>query len=163
MELLDLFDKNGNKLNKTIIRGEELSENEYIKLCVIYLKSNDKFLVQKCSKQKGGMFAITGGHVSSGNTSKQQAVLEVKEELSLDIDINNLVFLGNIYETSAIFDVFLYDDKELINKKITLQESEVESISWLSTTEIESLIEQNLVRASSVKHFSCFIKNKKFD
>ena len=52
--------------------------HENIKITVVYLKCKDKYLVQKCSKEKGGQFAITGGHLSVENTSQTQAVIEVQ-------------------------------------------------------------------------------------
>ena len=158
MEILDLYDKSGNKLNKTIIRGNKPNENEYIKITVVYLKAQDKYLVQKCSEAKGGEYAITGGHVSSGNTSSKQAVIEVQEELGLDIIEEKLQLLGNIYKNTAMFDIYLYEDDSLINANTTLQLEEVESIEWLTKTEIENLIAKGLVRQSSVIHYEKYIK-----
>ena len=97
MEELNLYDDSSQPLNKTIIRGDKnFQPHENIKLTIIYLKCKDKYLVQKCSKEKGGEFAITGGHVSVGNTSQTQAVIEVQEELGICIDAQKLRFLGNI-------------------------------------------------------------------
>ena len=158
MEKLDLYTKDGTLTGKVINRGEKPQNGEYIKLCVVYLKCQNKFLMQKCSVQKGGEYAITGGHVSSGNTSISQAVIEVKEELGFDIDISKLQFLGNIYRPTAIFDVFLYEDSNLQNLEITLQEEEVESVSWLTKSEIDNLISLGLVRPSSCEHYTKFIK-----
>ena len=82
MELLDLYDNNGKLLNKTIVRGNKnFEENENIKLATIWIKSNNKYLIQKTSKEKGGEYAVSGGHVQAGLTSKQQACLELEEEL----------------------------------------------------------------------------------
>ena len=69
MEKLDIYTKDGTLTGKIINRGEKPLEGEFIKLCVVYLKCKDKYLMQKCSQQKGGEYAITGGHVSSGNSS----------------------------------------------------------------------------------------------
>lgn len=159
MEKLDLYDINGNKLGKTIVRGQKPDKNEYIKLTVIYIKSGDRFLFQKCSSQKDGKFAVTGGHVSSGNSSETQACIEIKEELGLNIDIRKLKFLGNIYKSSAIFDIYLYEDKNLKEFNFQLQTEEVESVHWLTKSEIEELIEKGLVRESSCQHYNKFIKD----
>ncbi len=158
MELLDLYDINGNKLGKTILRGEKPNENEFIKLVVVYIKSEEYFLFQKCSSQKGGEFAVTGGHVSSGNNSKGQACIEIEEELGLTIDENRLKFLGNIFRGNAIFDVYLYEDESLKNFDFKLQKEEVEDVLWLSKPEIEDLINRGLVRQSSCQHYNKFIK-----
>lgn len=158
MEKLDLYNKNGIKLNKTILRGERLNENEYIKLAVIYIKCKNYYLFQKCSTRKCGLYAVTGGHVSSGHSSKLQACIEVKEELGLEINENKLQFLGNIYRPNAIFDIYLFEDKNLKNYNFILQKDEVESVHWFTKAQIESLIKQNLVRESSQEHYNKFIK-----
>ena len=41
MEILDLYDENGKKINKTIIRGEPIKDNEYCMAIDIWIK-NDK-------------------------------------------------------------------------------------------------------------------------
>lgn len=158
MEELNLYDDSGQPLNKTIIRGDKnFQPHENIKLSVVYLKCKDKYLVQKCSKEKGGEFAITGGHVSVGNTSQTQAVIEVQEELGICIDAHKLRFLGKIYRPHAIFDVYMYDDDSLENMPLTLQKSEVEDALWLTKQQILDLIKANEVRQSSKEHFLKFI------
>lgn len=158
MEKLDVYTIDGIKTQKIVNRGEVLADGEYIKLAIVYLKCGDKFLVQKCSVQKGGEYAITGGHTTSGNTSKQQAKLEVMEELGILIDEQKLEYLGNIVKGHGIFDVFLYEDITLEKQKIVLQAEEVENVFWLTKDEIENIIEQNLMRASSCEHYTKFIK-----
>ena len=75
MEKLDLYNADGEKLNKTIFRGTKPEDGEFIKLSVIYIKSGNKYLFQKCSEEKGGEYAVTGGHVSAGNTREEQAAI----------------------------------------------------------------------------------------
>ena len=158
MEKLDLYDIDGNLLGKTIVRGEKPNKDEFIRLTVVYIKSGDKFLFQKCSVEKGGEYAVTGGHVSAGNTSQKQASVEIKEELGFDIDENKLQFVGNIFRGKAIFDVYLYEDEKLKNFTFTLQEEEVEDVCWLTKKEIENLINQGVVRESSRQHYEKFFK-----
>ena len=114
--------------------------------------------MQKCSEEKGGEYAVTGGHVSAGNTSQKQASVEIKEELGFDIDENRLQFVGNIFRGKAIFDVYLYEDEKLKNLTFTLQEEEVEDVCWLTKKEIENLINQGVVRESSRQHYEKFFK-----
>ena len=158
MEKLDVYDIDGNKTQKVVNRGEQLGQGEYIKLAIVYLKCGDKFLVQKCSVQKGGEYAITGGHTTSGNTSKQQAKIEVMEELGILIDEKKLEYLGNMVKGHGIFDVFLYEDISLEKQTFVLQVEEVENVFWLTKTEIENIIEQKLMRPSSCEHYTKFIK-----
>jgi len=161
MEILDLYDIKGNKLDKTIERGQKTNENEYIKLAVVWIKSDIRYLVQLCSEEKGGQYAVTGGHVTAGNTSLEQAVIECKEELGIDLNPKELQFLGCIYRGQAIFDVYLYEDESyaLADKEFELQKSEVEDVVWLTKNDIEDLILKGQVRESSAEHYFKFIKN----
>ena len=157
MEKLDIYDIDGNKTQKVVNRGEQLLQGEFIKLAVVYLKCGDKYLVQKCSEQKGGEYAITGGHTTSGNTSKQQAQVEVMEELGILIDEQKLTYLGNVIKGHGIFDVFLYDDNNLEKQKFVLQTEEVENVFWLNKSQICELIDKKLMRESSCLHYLKFI------
>ena len=162
MEILDLYDIDGNKIGKTIVRGKERpAANEYIKLCVVYIKCQGKYLYQKCSVAKGGQYAVTGGHVPSGVGSKEQVVVEVQEELGLDIDIDRLRLVGHIVRDIALFDIYYYEDDGIMDYHFTLQESEVESVQWYTKPEIEHLISSGLMRESSAIHYSKFIKDSK--
>ena len=158
MEKLDLYDIDGNLLGKTIFRGEKPNEGEYIKLAVVYIKSGDKFLFQKCSPEKGGEYAVTGGHVPAGVTSKEQAVVEVKEELGIDISAQKLQYVGNINRGKAIFDVYLYEDDALQNAEFVLQTEEVENVYWFTKEEFEALIATGEVRQSTCQQFEKFFK-----
>ena len=53
MEILDLYDDYGNKLEKTIVRGDIPHNNENIMLSIVFIKNSDgKYLIQKSSKEK---------------------------------------------------------------------------------------------------------------
>ncbi len=159
MELLDLYNINGGKLNKTIVRGEKnYLEGEYIKLAVIWIECKGKYLVQKCSQSKGGEYAITGGHVPAGVTSLDQIVIEVEEELGVKINKDSLRFLGSIAPKRAIFDVYLLQDDNFDTYNLTLQQEEVEDVLFLTKQEIEQLISEGTFRKSSCSHYEKFIK-----
>ena len=80
MEILDIYDSNGNPTGKKITRGKDkLNENEFIKLVVVWIEYNGKYLIQKTSKEKDSVYAITGGHLTSGNSETEQIVIEVRE------------------------------------------------------------------------------------
>lgn len=61
----------------------------------------------------------------------------------------------------AILDVYIYEDEDvdLEEEKFVLQESEVESISWLSKNEIEDLILKDNFRPSSATQYMQLIRN----
>lgn len=162
MELLDVYNKKGELTGKVVARGDDnLAEDEYIKLAVVWIKCKDKFLIQKTSKEKGGVFAVSGGHVPTGVTSLTQAKTELNEELGISIKEDKCKMLGNLIISHRIFDVYIYEDESLSNFNFVLQECEVESVSWLTKKEIESLISKNLFRKSSQMQYEKFIKDLK--
>ncbi len=94
MEKLDVFDIDGNRIRE-ITRGETLNNGEYIKLVhvwVIDLEGN--VLIQKRSAKKDwgpNKWATHTGLVSSGETEKQAAIRELKEEINLNRNKDQLI------------------------------------------------------------------------
>ena len=162
-EIIDVFDINGNKLNKTIVRGveeKELKEGEYIKAVAIWIKNGIRYLIQKVSKSKGSYMAVTSGMVPTGGNSLSQAVIECKEELDFDVKPQDLKYLGKIYVEYVIIDTYLYDSEvDLEEYEFTLQDSEVEKIAWYTKDEIEDMILKDELRYSSSQEYLKFIKN----
>ena len=139
MEIRDLYDKDRNLTGETILKGEQIPENRYIIVMLIFIQNSEgKFLIQKRSKQKNGLLAATGGHAKSGETSIQAIQTEVKEEIGLDLpeDKIELYFSGRQDEERVFFDDYYIklDIDDISNLK--LQEEEVESVCWMTKDEI---------------------------
>ena len=59
MEYLNVYDNNKNKLDKKIVRGDKLSNDEHILVAVIFIKNKDnKYLIQKTSLEKSGLYIV---------------------------------------------------------------------------------------------------------
>jgi len=158
MELLDLYDDNGNKLNKTVERGKQYKEGR-IMLSIVFIKnSNDEYLIQKTSKEKGLENASTGGHVNAGESSLTCIIRELEEELGLQITKEDLHFLGLEPRTKApvIFAVYTLI-KDINIEDLKLQEEEVESVSWLTKGEILKLIKEKKFKESHGDIFKKYI------
>ena len=85
MEKRDLYDINRRLTGKTIYKGEEIPEGSYITVVLVYIQNSEgKFLFQKRSKRKNGLWASTGGHPKSGETSLSGIITEIKEELGVE-------------------------------------------------------------------------------
>ena len=143
MELLDIYDDDGNTTGRTIIRGDksvELSKHEHIAVAVIFIKnSSGEFLIQKTSKEKGGYFSSTGGHINSGETPLETIQREVEEELGIKIPKEEIQELGFIREGMPLRFLF-YIEIDIPLEAITLQQEEVESVEYKKKEEIEQLI-----------------------
>ncbi|MBR3897921.1 MAG: NUDIX domain-containing protein [Bacilli bacterium] len=155
MELLDLYDKNKRLTGKVIKRekGMIIEEGLYINVVLIFIQnSSGKFLLQLTSKEKGSVIATTGGHVKHGQTSYEAIIAEVKEEIGIDIQKEEVKHIKSEIFNKVIFDIY-YLEKNIDINKLILQAEEVESVMWLSAEEIEKLINEDKVRKSNIKPF----------
>ena len=151
MEYLDLYDKNKQLTGEKVVRGKGkpiVPENSYINIVMIFIQNNEgKFLFQVTSKDKGNEIATTGGHVKSGQTSREAILCEVEEELGLDISNENVRMINSYIFGIAFMDVYY------LKKDINLQQEEVDSVEWLSIDEVKSLIIQGKLRKGNIKAF----------
>jgi len=162
MEILDVCDINKVPTGKTIVRGRKLGKDEYVRGVSIFIKNGIHFLLQLTSKEKGSVYAITSGCITSGNDPLSQAVIECKEELNLDIKKEKLEFLGSVVVNDVIIDSFMYDEDErdLEEYPFDLQKEEVEKILWLSKNEIEDMILKGMIRKSTAQAYLQYVKDK---
>ena len=146
MELLDVYNKDGEVTGRTIIRGDKtaiLDENEHIAVAVIFIE-NDKgeFLIQKTSPEKGGEYSSTGGHVNSGETPLTAIKREVKEELGFNIDNEYIEEYGFLLYDKPLRYLY-YLKKNIPIDKLTIQKDEVSYVEYKNVNEINELIEKN--------------------
>jgi len=136
MELEDLYDKNFNKLNKTIRRRiDNIPEDCYVMMSYALIKNNDKYLLEQATARSNNTLAIPGGHVLAGEDGLTGLRRELKEELNLEnITIKHLDTVIYPYN-SYIFNIYLIEDAIDINS-IYYDSNEVVSINWYSKEEI---------------------------
>lgn len=162
MEILDIYDIHGNKLNKTTVRGNLnlIEGEEFIKIVTVWFRSGIRYLIQLVSEEKGSVYAVTGGHVPTGSTSREQAKVECKEELGFDLEDSKLTYLGPVYEKRVIIDVYLYEDedRDLEEVDFALQKEEVDSVYWLTKDEMEDMMLKGILRDSTAHQYMEFIK-----
>ena len=161
MEKRDLYDKNKILTGETIYKGEEIPDNRYIVVVLIFIQNSEgKFLIQKRSQRKNGKYATTGGHQKSGESSLQGILTEVKEEIGLDLNPNDLqlYFSGRSDEEKVFWDdYYIKMDVEDI-EKLKLQTEEVELVEWFSEDEIVKLMEQDKFFKNHYEEFENLIK-----
>lgn len=144
-EILDVYNDQFELTGKTIERGQKkLKENEYIMLALVFIKNNKgKYLIQKTSKDKDNIFSSTGGHVLHGEKPVEAIIRELKEELNLIVEKQQLEFVDRVIlkDKPCIFNLYILELNFDIHQ-IKIQEEEVESVSWLDTKHITKLIEE---------------------
>jgi 8-oxo-dGTP pyrophosphatase MutT (NUDIX family)/diadenosine tetraphosphate (Ap4A) HIT family hydrolase len=145
VEIWDILDENGNKTNRTIIRGQELQPGDYHLVVHIWIV-NDKneFLIQKRAehlKLMPGIWAVTGGSAVQGEDSLTAAVREAKEEMGIDVDLANFTKIATVKRKDNIADVWLARQNVAL-EDIKLQTEEVSDARWASKEAIEAMLQE---------------------
>lgn len=160
MELVDKFDKKRNPLGKTSERYEKI-DGEYKQSMHVWIM-NDKgeFLIQKRSETKkvfSGLWSITGGGVDTGEKTSDTVVRECKEELGIDVDLDNLELVMTIKRESDFVDIYLLN-QSLALDEITMQVEEVSDVKWVSLEQLRDMIESRVFAESVSFYFDMFVK-----
>ena len=133
MELLDVLDENGNPTGEVESREEIYRKGLWHRSSHIWIINDDKeLLVQKRNPNKKtfpNLWAISvAGHVDSGESSRETAVRELKEEVNLDVNGDELEYLFNIKRIQPYNDSYLrvFDDVYLLNKNIDIDQTKLQ-------------------------------------
>ena len=150
MEKRDLYDKNKNLTGETIYKGEPIPADRYIIVVLAFIQNSEgKFLIQKRSKEKDGLYGSTGGHPKKGETSLQGIITEIQEEIGLEVNENEieLIYAGREDSKRVFFDIY-YLKKDFDINTLTLQKEEVDFVEWLTIPEIKQLIADGVFKES---------------
>ena len=153
LEKRDLYDCDRKATGETIYKGEPIPKNRKILVVLSFIKnSDDKFLIQKRSLEKGGKYAFTGGHPKAGETSIQGMITEIKEEIGLDVFPEELKLFYSDSDDEVFFDLY-FIEKDFDISKLVLQKEEVDSVQWFSISEIMELISKGIFHDSHIEAF----------
>ena len=162
-EKRDLYDKNGNKTNKTYFKGESIPKGYYPMVGMVAIQnSKGEFLMQKRSERKGGGWGVTGGHPKSGESCLEGIITEVKEELGINIFNEQLIEFNSGCDGTDCYKMY-YLQKDIDLSDITIQEEELSEVKWFSMQELENMVKTKELDQNQIDFFikcSHFIKNK---
>lgn len=153
-ELFDVLDSNGNYTGRVKDRVEVHRDGDWHRAVHIWIyNDNEKILLQRRCHDKDSdpdMLDIScAGHLSSGDSSIEGALRELKEELSLDIDKNELKYITTLKRSPYHDDGFIdneFDDMYLlhIDKKIddiVFQKEEISEVMYVSYDKFKKMVE----------------------
>ena len=164
-EYTDLYDENKNLTGEKLFRekGTKLivPKGRYSVVVLVFIEnSKGEFLFQMTSKRKKNVWATTGGHVKSGQTSKEAIIEEMKEELGIDINEDEVKLFKTYKYDDAFKDVF-YIKKDIDINSLTYEKDEVEYVKYLTKDEILDLINNNgNIRKTNIDAFLDIINSK---
>ena len=155
MELLDIVDENnyltGKVLDREIVHKEGLFHRE---VGVIIINEKEELLLEKraaSKKQSPNKWAICAGHIEAGDVPQRAIIREIKEEIGIDLKIEDLDFLG-IFKRNKKFEngqennTFIYIYVFRTDKKIedyTIQVEELSEVKYFTKDEIENALKMN--------------------
>ncbi len=144
MELVDLYDENRLPLGRTAERGAPKGPGELrlvVHVCVF--DSRGRLLIQQRAPEKfifPNLWDVSvGGGVDAGETSRQGAEREVREELGVSLDLSGLRPSMTVNFDGG-FDDFYILTRDLRLEDLTLQEEEVRAVRWASLGEILDML-----------------------
>lgn len=152
MERRDLYNKYKEKTKETILATEEIPENRYTLVEIVLIQNTKgEILIQKRSEQKGGEYGLTSGHAKTGESPLQGMITEIKEELGIDVEPEELKL---IHSENSDFKRHFYDlyylKKDYNIADMKLQKEEVENVMWLSEKDIKKLCSKNVFKKEHI-------------
>lgn len=160
MEYLQVFNNKKEKLNEKILRRDKnsLPSGKYFMVVLIFIQnSEEKFLIQKTSKEKESLMATTGGHVSYGDDGITTIIKEVKEELGYDLNINEIEYVDTTSYPNGLLETY-YLKKDIDISKLIIQKEEVEYVDWYTLDEIKEFIKNNEFRKANIEPLEKVLK-----
>jgi len=151
MELFDLYDKFGNKINKIMERGGTNLFGEYHLVTHVWIRnSKGEYLIQQRNKPENPIpyqWAATGGAVLSGENSIEATIRETFEELGIKLPAHDFRLLKRYVieneRANYISDLYLVE-LDLVLETLKLDEKEVKAVAYKSMEQIKQMIRNNL-------------------
>ena len=138
-ECFDILDENGNLTGKKKLRSDVHRDGAWHKAVHIWIiNGNGEILLQRRSANKDSypnMLDIScAGHLSSGDSSIEGAIRELKEELNIEVKTNELQYIKTLKRSSKYTETFInneFDDLYILrtNKNIEDMQFQKEEIS----------------------------------
>lgn len=165
MEQWEIYDSNGNPTGKIMTKyDQKLFDKGFYHLgAEVWIVNNEnKILIQKRSKQKRldpNVWAMTGGSVILGEKSNETIVREAKEELDIDININELKLVTKFKTGTVWVDSYLVKhDYDIL--KMNFKEDEVADAKWATWEEIDALVKNGDFMEHRWEFINEFLKNE---
>lgn len=154
-EQFDVLTQKGDYTNRIETRDKCHKEGLYHKAVALFIiNQKGQVLLQKRSKNKKlwpDMWDMSaGGHVLTGEFGFQSIIREAKEELGIQLDKNDLTFIGAAISNNIKGEIknnhlneYYIASKEVDETKLKLQKEEVSEVKWIDKEEIIKRIKNN--------------------
>ena len=162
MELVDLLNNRKELIGETCERNS-VPEGKYrLSIHIWIVNDKNEILIQQRSasrKMFPNMWTNTGGACIAGETSIETVFRELKEELNVIPNIDNLELIASYKRKKDYVDVWLL--KQNINiKDLKFNDNEVQAAKWASIEEWKKLLIEEQAVKSSTDYFLNYINNE---
>jgi mutator protein MutT len=142
MEYWDAYDKFRRPLGYKIRRGDPIpAEARHLVVHMVYYNSKGEVLIQRRAETKAfgaGLWSITGGSATTGETSAEACVRETEEEMGFSPDMAEAALTLSFVTREAIVDMYVIK-ADIPAENLVLQEAEVAEAMWVGRAELETL------------------------
>jgi isopentenyl-diphosphate Delta-isomerase len=151
MEKVDVLSKDGSDAWYSVTREEAHKKGLWHRTVHVWIiNSKGMILIQKRAPTKethpGKWDVSCAGHLSAGDKSVQGAIRELKEELGISVNKNELNYLFTIPQTTIVDQLNIIDNefsdvyllrKDLIPKNLSIQIQELTKIKFIKLDELK--------------------------
>ena len=162
MELVDLLNNRKELTGETCERNA-VPEGKYrLSIHIWIVNDKNEILIQQRSasrKMFPNMWTNTGGACIAGETSIETVFRELKEELNVIPNIDDLELIASYKRKKDYVDVWLL--RQNINiKDLKFNDNEVQAAKWVSIEEWKKLLIEEQAVKSSTDYFLNYINNE---
>lgn len=155
MELVDIYNAQGQPTGVVRARGEPLGEGEYLMAVGVWIvdEENNILLTQRSMEKSWapGKWENTAGHVQAGETGIAAILRELKEETGLVATKEQLVSLGGTCTGHYLGENYGLRLKEH-PKHLTFQKGETCAAKWVTPEELATMGEEGELSPSVLSH-----------
>ena len=161
MEYVDVYDNKGEKLGYTKERNK-LERGENRLSCFAWI-INDKreLLVQQrvaTAKNCPNIWETVSGGAIAGDTRLSGTIREIKEELGIDANPDNMELIGAYKRYNDFVIVYLLKQNVAL-EEIVMQLDEVQNVKYVKIEEYEKMIKEGLAVESGFDILKQYIDN----
>lgn len=154
MELIQIVDENGNFTGQIIDKEEAHDKNLlHNEVAAFIINDKEQVLLQKRSANKRfnpNKWALCAGHVDAHESLENAILREIKEEVGLDISIDDLHQLGEreftIRDSNSHITYFYYIRSNLNEKDFIIQKEELSEVKWFDIDEVIDMIKKMILQ-----------------
>lgn len=162
MELVDLLNNRKELIGETCERNA-VPEGKYrLSIHIWIVNDKNEMLIQQRSasrKMFPNMWTNTGGACIAGETSIETVFRELREELNVIPNIDDLELIASYKRKKDYVDVWLL--RQNINiKDLKFNDNEVQAAKWVSIEEWKKLLIEEQAIKSSTNYFLNYINNE---